>query len=72
MAVATLDPRPDVQAVPVGLTPRGHAYLALARFRDIYETLGPDDRAYFAGELVALALDAAGLDVAMQAGKEGR
>ena len=40
------------------ITPRGHAYLRLAEFRDLWADLGPIDRAYFAEELRDLLVDA--------------
>jgi hypothetical protein len=46
-----------VAARPV-LTPRGQAALALVRFQRLWLHLGPADRAWFAGELAALAEEA--------------
>ncbi len=43
---------------PVALTGRGTAYLRLAAFRDVWTTLGPEDRAYFVSDLRDLLVDA--------------
>jgi hypothetical protein len=39
-------PRRVVDLRGAALTPRGDAMLALYRLRDVWETLGPADRAY--------------------------